>query len=58
MQATMDQVKDALFLLRFGEPVVNEKDLIKRLERKTSGGLMIEGLYEDVPGVEHQAIGW
>ena len=41
-----------------GVPVRSKEGLISRLEQKEPGGLMIEGLYEDVPGVEYHAIGW
>ena len=41
-----------------GKTVEDKESLIRLLEQKKGGGLMIEGLYEDVPGKQYYAFGW
>jgi len=41
-----------------GKTVEDKESLIRLLEQKAGGGLMIEGLYEDVPGKQYYAFGW
>lgn len=41
-----------------GEAVTDRENLIARLEDKPAGGLLLEGIYEDVPGERYYAFGW
>lgn len=41
-----------------GEAVTDCENLIARLEDKPAGGLLLEGIYEDVPGERYYAFGW
>lgn len=41
-----------------GKPVRDKDRLIELLEDKPVGGLLLEGIYEDVPGERYYAFGW
>ncbi len=41
-----------------GQPVRDEADLISILDNKTAGGVLIEGVYPDMPGEQYYAFGW
>lgn len=41
-----------------GKPVKDKDRLIELLEDKPVGGLLLEGIYEDVPGERYYAFGW
>lgn len=41
-----------------GQPVRAKNDLIRILKNKTSGGVLLEGVYPDMPGEQYYAFGW
>jgi serine protease Do len=51
------QIKEGFIITKVeGKVIKSQEDLVKVLENK-KGGILIEGIYEDVPGVHYYAIG-